>query len=987
MSKANDLASLIADGVIGTAELDTGAITLAKLSDNAVNADKLDETDSYVIAGLDVSGGQIHDVASVYRGASATTQGGIGLGTDGSVSFMNAETEGARFSGEGRLGLGTQQPLGIIDIEDSVSPMIRMSYGGATADHKVAWDSAGMVISADTGATSELSYISMQVFGGERLRITHTGDVNVGRNVKIGGALDVGTQAQLNVLTNTQDFLMGNGILGPFLANDAAVDLGRYNGRFKDLWLSGTANAANLSVTNTGNGGLSFSNENGQQWFLANNPGNSNALTVYHYNNGVYDGGKFVVQSDGYVGIGDTTPTSVLTVSGDSINWAGRFENTRTTGYGVLALVNHSNAGQDILEARNSSGTQFLVQGDGNVGINTGSPAYKLAVNGGTEAFGITLSNSPRMTMGADGTWNYIKGQNGQGFRFSTTGAGDVLTLTNGGNVGIGTSTPANLLELDANSGANAGITIRMGTGNSGANDSFIGFENSAGTEIFRTRFDNPAETYVVGSDTNPDILTVQRAGNVGIGTITPGNLLYVNGDTRLGGGQDYGSTTILSVAPGTVTFDAPGIGGGRLKIDGSTGNVGIGTISPAYKLHTSGTSGFFGTFGEDTVVTGADGIISTFSNNNNNSSVIRVSAAADATDTLEDKFAGIELIGKGFGSTHGRHAWIAAEGVSGSAFRTKLKFKVRGDTNSGYTYRGATIEAPTIMTLDGNGLVGIGTSSPSKSLHVNGSVFFAHGGSTVSRSANGVGISYTNDNAYAANSDIGDGNRFFAVTNDSNTENDYAALSLRVNPNGTNGNANAMLDMKLVSQAGAASKFVVAMRNNETSTFNDALEISHRGDLTIGRGGALLRKSSNSDEIRYGRISHIRNVSTGASGSDVRLMRIKRSWWGNGNFEIIVRGTYYSGSDDSNFQIQGHSSIQYTGTMVATLMYGDTASRLYLSARQTGSPADAYTGYQDLYITVPAYNQFTIEIITSNSSWVQNDTELLTQSNGYYIA
>jgi len=89
-------------------------------------------------------------------------------------------------------------------------------------------------------------------------------------------------------------------------------------------------------------------------------------------------------------------------------------------------------------------------------------------------------------------------------------------------SLGIGTSSPSNLLELDAGSGTNAGMTIRMGTGNSGANDSFIGFENSAGTEIIRTRYDNPLTSYVISSDTSGDILSVTRSGNVGIGTSSP---------------------------------------------------------------------------------------------------------------------------------------------------------------------------------------------------------------------------------------------------------------------------------------------------------------------------------------------------------------------------------------------------------------------------------------------------------------------------------
>lgn len=180
MSKANDLASLISDGLIGTAELDTGAVTLAKLSDNSVDATKLDDTDSYVIAGLDVSGGQIHDVASLYRGASATTQGGIGLGTDGSVSFMNGNAEGGRVTGEGRLGLGTQTPLGLIDLENSTTPFVSMSYGGTNANHKIGWDSAGMLISADTGGSTELSYLGLSVFGTEHVRVKHDGRVGIG---------------------------------------------------------------------------------------------------------------------------------------------------------------------------------------------------------------------------------------------------------------------------------------------------------------------------------------------------------------------------------------------------------------------------------------------------------------------------------------------------------------------------------------------------------------------------------------------------------------------------------------------------------------------------------------------------------------------------------------------------------------------------------------------------------------------------------------
>ncbi len=71
--------------------------------------------------------------------------------------------------------------------------------------------------------------------------------------------------------------------------------------------------------------------------------------------------------------------------------------------------------------------------------------------------------------------------------------------------------------------------------------------------------------------------------GTVIIGTTTPGTALendkklYVWGPTRLGAEMDYGGSTVLEVSPGTINFDAPGVGGGRMSINGNTGEVTIG--------------------------------------------------------------------------------------------------------------------------------------------------------------------------------------------------------------------------------------------------------------------------------------------------------------------------------------------------------------------------------------------------------------------------
>jgi len=116
-------------------------------------------------------------------------------------------------------------------------------------------------------------------------------------------------------------------------------------------------------------------------------------------------------------------------------------------------------------------------------------------------------------------------------------GGSDKVHITSTG-LGIGTNSPSNLIELDSGSGTDSGISIRMGTGNSGANDSFIAFENSAGSEIIRTRYDNPLTSYVISSDTSGDIMSVLRTGIVGINNSSPSGckleVSYANADVGM---------------------------------------------------------------------------------------------------------------------------------------------------------------------------------------------------------------------------------------------------------------------------------------------------------------------------------------------------------------------------------------------------------------------------------------------------------------------
>lgn len=91
-------------------------------------------------------------------------------------------------------------------------------------------------------------------------------------------------------------------------------------------------------------------------------------------------------------------------------------------------------------------------------------------------------------------------------------------------------------------------------------------------------------------SNTYPD-LVITSDGNVGIGTPSPADKLHVVGNLRLAGGDTY----ILGDG-GDLYIDTENVSGRDLLLQTQSGqNVGIGTTSPAFKLDVNGSGRFRG--------------------------------------------------------------------------------------------------------------------------------------------------------------------------------------------------------------------------------------------------------------------------------------------------------------------------------------------------------------------------------------------------------
>ncbi|MFH6984980.1 hypothetical protein [Marinoscillum luteum] len=246
------------------------------------------------------------------------------------------------------------------------------------------------------------------------------------------------------------------------------------------------------------------------------------------------------------VGIGQTNPSSKLDVyrnSGNetiatfgtnegSINIAAAGSSTENPTYiNYISSRNANNTAYEDFAIKTGGGVgQFLIKTNGNIGIGESSPQAMVHIK--QSASGLTPTNvSGGMYIENSGSSNthYV-------FQTATSGGGKSFSITNAGNVGIGTTSPNYQFEIFEGDGketvaqfrTNEGIIGIAAAGNSTENPTYGNYISS------RNASNTAYEDFGFKTSSGIPQLLIKTNGSVGIGTNNTGtHKLSVNGSIR----------------------------------------------------------------------------------------------------------------------------------------------------------------------------------------------------------------------------------------------------------------------------------------------------------------------------------------------------------------------------------------------------------------------------------------------------------------------
>ena len=565
------------------------------------------------------------------------------------------------------------------------------------------------------------------------------------------------------------------------------------------------------------------------------------------------------IDSSGNVGIGTTSPDSLVHLRAASGNAVIRLENSNTSVASAESLGSIEWESNDASTGGTGVAAKLNVVDDNGFGTAYGMTFSTGLVSGGSMTLSerlridssgqlILLGNGGSTTNSLDLNYNGTSGQaqinadSGGGntfLTFGTSSSGSLserLRIDSSGRVGIGTSSPSQLLDISSSGNA----VTRINSGSSNTTGVIL---SRGGTEVARvSSAATDTLTFSTGSSATTR-LTINSSGNVGIGTTSPTELLHIRKDASAVvaiKAQNNNSNGIMEYQAGNDAdnwffgigsddafgiSDVTGQAGRRLTIT-QTGNVGIGTTSPSALLHIS-----------KTVNSGDVALVIQNTGTSNNTASIRLNkgSGGEPDHRIQNDTGGNLTFARGTDeSSYTEQMRIDSSGrllVGTTSSQAHASANLVEIGNYTLTNAGITINSPT----DGAGLINFGDSSSSNR---RGRIEYTHVADAfrlytadsermrINSSGNvGIGTSSPGARLEVVGSDdannlvVSSGNTDFAVYNDDT----IGEVRLVAEDGSTNNNSKFLT---LYTQASGASSSTERMR------------ITSGGFVNIGNGG-----------------------------------------------------------------------------------------------------------------------------------------------------